>query len=390
LIFAGLEIANSSGNTIGGPSPAARNLVAATVAGTAVAINLESISPSNTIQGNYVDLDATGSHGIGNANIAVNVAAGGNTVGGSGAGEGNVIGTWGSVGLQFAFGAGGAVSAKGNLIGTDASGTVALATGPYGLVIGGNTGAVTIGGSAAGERNLIHGAANGIFINGTATAGTPVIQGNHIGVSFDGAHPLPSGASGIIIGSDSTGGTIGGEGPGEGNVIAFSGTNAITVEFANDWSFLGNSIYNNGFGINLTATDSTAQPLPNDTDDADTGANNRQNYPVLSNDIILSKTSMHISGSLNSEASKTYRIEFFANAGCDASGHGQGKIFLPLAVPLDVTTSPNDVAFGPIALTVPVDRHVITATATDPDGNTSEFSECSQEDTIFSDYFEGD
>jgi hypothetical protein len=130
--------------------------------------------------------------------------------------------------------------------------------------------------------------------------------------------------------------------------------------------------------------------LPNDTDDADTGANNRQNYPVLSNDIILSKTSMHISGSLNSEASKTYRIEFFANAGCDASGHGQGKIFLPLAVPLDVTTSPNDVAFGPIALTVPVDRHVITATATDPDGNTSEFSECSQEDTIFSDYFEGD
>jgi CSLREA domain-containing protein len=240
LIFAGLEIANSSGNTIGGPSPAARNLVAATVAGTAVAINLESISPSNTIQGNYVDLDATGSHGIGNANIAVNVAAGGNTVGGSGAGEGNVIGTWGSVGLQFAFGAGGAVSAKGNLIGTDASGTVALATGPYGLVIGGNTGAVTIGGSAAGERNLIHGAANGIFINGTATAGTPVIQGNHIGVSFDGAHPLPSGASGIIIGSDGTGGTIGGEGPGEGNVIAFSGTNAITVEFANDWSFLGN------------------------------------------------------------------------------------------------------------------------------------------------------
>jgi CSLREA domain-containing protein len=390
LIFAGLEIANSSDNTIGGPAPAARNLIAATVAGTAVAINLESISPSNTIQGNYVDLDASGSHGIGNAVIGINVAAGGNTVGGSGAGEGNFIGTWGTVGLQFAFGSGGAVSAKGNFIGTDASGTVVLATGLYGLFIGGNTGTVTIGGSANGEGNLIHGAANGIYINGTATGGTPVIQGNHIGISLDGAHPLPSAASGIIIGSDNSGGTIGGEGPGEGNVIAFSGANAITNAFAKDWSFLGNSIYNNGFGISLSESDTTAQPLANDTDDADTGPNNLQNYPVLSNDVILSKTSMHISGSLNSEASKKYRIEFFANAGCDGSGHGQGKIFLPLAVPLDVTTSPNDVAFGPIALTVPADRHVITATATDPDGNTSEFSDCSQEDTIFSDFFEGD
>jgi len=43
-----------------------------------------------------------------------------------------------------------------------------------------------------------------------------------------------------------------------------------------------------------------------------------------------------------------------------------------------------------MTLTVPVDRHVIAATATDPDGNTSEFSECSQQDTIFSDSLEGD
>jgi hypothetical protein len=219
-----------------------------------------------------------------------------------------------------------------------------------------------------------------------------VIQGNHIGVSLDGTQPLPCGTSGIVS-DNSTGGLIGGEGSGEGNVIAFNGTNAITIAFASGWSFLGNSIYNNGFGINLTATDSTAQPLANDTDDADTGANNRQNYPVLSGDVLLSKTTMHISGSLNSEANKTYRIEFFANAGCDLSQHGQGKIFLPLAVPLDVTTSaisPFSAAFGPVALTVPVDRRVITATATDPDGNTSEFSECSKQDTIFSDFFEGD
>jgi hypothetical protein len=54
-----------------------------------------------------------------------------------------------------------------------------------------------------------------------------------------------------------------------------------------------------------------------------------------------------------------------------------------------VTTNPNDITFGPISLTTPIDRHVITATATDPAGNTSEFSDCSTDDTIFSDSFEG-
>ena len=389
ITFAVLAIGGSTtGNTIGGSTPAARNLIAVNNTGTTQGVDVEGTGVS--VQGNYFDLDASGSFGIGSASIAVYVGRGGNTVGGSGAGEGNVIGTWGSVGLQFSFGAGDAVSAKGNRIGTDASGTAALATGSFGIVIGGNTGTVTIGGSAAGEGNLIGGALHGIYINGSASAGKPVIQGNHIGVSLDGTHPLPSGTSGIVIGNDEIGGTIGGEGPGEGNVIAFSGTNAIVVSFAKDWSFLGNSIYGNGFGISLAGSDSTGQPLANDTDDADTGNNNRQNYPVLSDDVILSRTSIHISGSLNSETTKKYRVEFFANAGCDASGHGQGKIFLPLAVPLDVTTNPNDVAFGPIALTTPVDRHVITATATDPDGNTSEFSECSKQDTIFSDGLDGD
>jgi hypothetical protein len=56
---------------------------------------------------------------------------------------------------------------------------------------------------------------------------------------------------------------------------------------------------------------------------------------------------------------------------------------------MDVTTNLNDVTFEPISLTTPVDRHVVTATETDPDGNTSEFSDCSMDDTIFGDGFEG-
>jgi len=34
---------------------------------------------------------------------------------------------------------------------------------------------------------------------------------------------------------------------------------------------------------------------------------------------------------------------------------------------------------------IPANRHVITAIATDPDNNTSEFSACGTQDTIFSD-----
>jgi hypothetical protein len=338
------------------------------------------------VQGNYFDLDASGSLGIGNAVIAINVDAGGNTIGGSASGAGNVIGTWGAVGLQFAFGSAGAVSAQGNSIGTDATGTVALAAGPYGIFIGGSNGTVTIGGSLANEGNLIRGTLNGIWVNGDAAAGTPVIQGNHIGVSLDGSVPLPSGTSGIAVSAGGGGGSIGGTAAGERNVIAYSGANAVVVAFASGWAILGNLIYGNGFGISLGGSDNVSPPTPNDLDDPDTGPNNRQNYPVLGPGVVGPKTTVHVSGSLNSEANKTYRLEFFANAGCDKSGHGQGKIFVDS---INVMTNPNDIAFGPLALTTPIDRHVITATATDPNGNTSEFSDCSTDDTIFSDSLEG-
>jgi len=383
IIFAVLEVAGSN-NTIGGTTPAARNLIAATNSGNSHAADIE--GTSGHVQGNYFDLDASGSLGIGNAVIAINVDAGGNTIGGSASGAGNVIGTWGTVGLQFAFGSAGAVSAQGNRIGTDATGTVALAAGPYGIFIGGSNGTVTIGGGLANEGNLIRGTLNGIWVNGDAAAGTPVIQGNHIGVSLDGSVPLPSGTSGVLVSAGGGGGLIGGTAAGERNVIAYSGSNAVVVAFASGWAILGNLIYGNGFGISLGGSDNVSPPTPNDLDDPDTGPNNRQNYPVLGPGVVGPKTTVHISGSLNSEANKIYRLEFFANAGCDKSGHGQGKIFVDS---INVTTNPNDIAFGPLALTTPIDRHVITATATDPNGNTSEFSDCSADDTIFSDSLEG-
>jgi CSLREA domain-containing protein len=381
ITFDALDVSGND-NIIGGTLPAARNLIANT---TSQALWIER-GTSHLVQGNYFDLDATGTVAIGNAQYAIDVATGGNTIGGSVAGAGNVIGAWGLAGLQFSSNSfnPGAASAQGNRIGTDASGTVGLAAGPYGIVIGGSSGTVTIGGGGAGEGNLIRGAQNGIYVNGDAAAGTPVIQGNRIGVGLDGA-PLPSGTSGIVV-ANSSGGLIGGTAANEGNVIGCNGTNAVAVSFATGWAVLGNSIYGNGFGISLAGSDNISPPTQNDLNDADTGNNNLQNYPVISSVTIESNTAVQISGNLNSEASKTYRLEFFANARCDKSHNGQGKDFIGFK---DVTTSvTNNIPFGPLPFVVPAGRHVITATATDPNGNTSEFSLCSDQDAIFSDGFE--
>jgi hypothetical protein len=212
-----------------------------------------------------------------------------------------------------------------------------------------------------------------------------VVQGNSIGTDISGKLPLGN-LNGISVQGGT--GTIGGTTAGAGNHIAFNSSLGVGVSYSNSVvAILGNDIHaNGGLGISLG---NPGVPTPNDDGDADTGPNKLQNYPVISTVTIGPSTTAHVSGSLNSEANKTYRLEFFANASCDPSHNGEGKKFLSTALPIFVTTNPNDVAFGPLDFTVPADRHVITATATDPNGNTSEFSECSNEDTIFSDGVEG-
>jgi hypothetical protein len=67
-----------------------------------------------------------------------------------------------------------------------------------------------------------------------------------------------------------------------------------------------------------------------------------------------------------------FRVEFFANAAPDPSGFGEGQTFLGFA---NVTTDASGHFGGTanVAGAVPAGQKV-TATATDPAGNTSEFS----------------
>jgi hypothetical protein len=114
----------------------------------------------------------------------------------------------------------------------------------------------------------------------------------------------------------------------------------------------------------------TAGVSLNDVGDGDTGANNVQNFPRVAT-VTATGGNVAISGFLNSRPNTAYRIEFFANDAADPSGFGEGQNFLGSA---DVTTDgvgnkAFDVSFPFTGLV-----NVVTATATDPDGNTSEFS----------------
>jgi hypothetical protein len=137
-----------------------------------------------------------------------------------------------------------------------------------------------------------------------------------------------------------------------------------------------NSIFDNiGLGIRLGPSDS---PLPNDPGDPDSGPNDLQNYPELT-DALLLKGNVSIAGTLNSAPNQVYRVELFANDACDPSGSGEGQTFLT-AVAVTTDASGN----GPFTVKVSgaslPPGTAITSTATAPtivfQGETSEFSAC--------------
>jgi hypothetical protein len=109
--------------------------------------------------------------------------------------------------------------------------------------------------------------------------------------------------------------------------------------------------------------------------DDDTGPNNLQNYPELTTattDLVTEAT--RVTGTLMSTPSTTFTVEFFRTGQCDAAGFGEGET---LVHTLPVTTDATGVVAVDEALPVSVPVGLsLTATATDPLGNTSEFSNC--------------
>jgi CSLREA domain-containing protein len=209
---------------IGGPQAGASNVISGNdssgVVATAGATGL-------VIQNNIIGLDAGGTIGRGNLGSGVFLLGSGIQVGGTGAGQGNVISANGSNGISVNNGTLGGHIIQGNLIGTNAAGTEPRGNVSSGISIldGANT---LIGGATPAARNVIAGnGGSGISIVNPNVTGT-VIQNNFIGVAADGATAVGNASNGISIGNRASNTLIGGSAS-TANVIAFNAAVGVTM-----------------------------------------------------------------------------------------------------------------------------------------------------------------
>ncbi len=352
---------------VGGLTPGARNVISGNQ-GTGVDIR----GAGSKVQGNFIGTDITGTLALGNNGSGV--SAGDDVlVGGTVPEARNIIsanGAFGSgnVSLGSNFSSTGA-TVRGNYIGTDVSGTRALSGTTPGIRIFNSNN--IIGGTVAGAGNVISGNSIGIQL-GVFSSGMVgnIVQGNLIGLNASGNGAVPNTQQGIAI-TEAAQSTIGGTAAGAANKIAFNGGPGITASGGVGNSIRGNSIFsNNGLGIDLLVSGAFGV-TPNDNNDSDGGANNLQNFPVITT-VLSSANSTTIQGSLKSIPLTTFQIDFYSNAAVDPSGNGEGaQFFGSTAVSTDANGDATINAQFPTGL--PSGR-VITSTATDPNGNTSEFS----------------
>ena len=363
----GVRITGSNNNTIGGTAAGAGNVLSGGEGANAYGIQVSNSTGTN-IQGNIIGLNAAGTAKLENdAGGIILLGGSGTVVGGTAAGARNVVSGNGGAGLLILSNN---TQVNGNFFGTNISGDAALGNGASGILINGGDNN-TIGGTTAADRNIISGNGNGgVRIVGGAE--NNVLQGNFIGTDVTGVNGLGNGGGfhGVLIRESCSNNTIGGTAAGAGNIIAFSQGHGVTVTDGSRNSILGNSIHSNtNLGIDL-GTDGIT---PNDNCDADAGANNKQNAPAITT-VTPGASDTTITGTLNSTSATQFRIEVFVSNSCDPSGTGEGQKFLGTT---NVTTDGS--CNGTFLLLVPnasLTGTVITATATDPNGNTSEFSSC--------------
>lgn len=362
---------NASGNTIGGTADGARNVISGNNYNSLFSSGISACcgANDNLIQGNYIGTDATGTVAIPNAvhGVFLNSNANNNTVGGATPAARNLLSGNIQAGVYVASSGN---KVQGNYIGTDATGTQALANGFSGVQVSGATN--TVGGLAPGEGNVISANARGGI---DITSDNVLVQGNFIGTTADGISPLGNAQYGVRVAGANN--LIGG---GVGNVIAFSRfvpssdtATGIIIYGGINTTIVGNSIHSNeALGIDLGKDGLTT----NDACDFDFNFgtnNNLQNYPVLTSAESGGGTTT-IVGTLNSSPSASFTLHFYANTTCDASGYGEGQTYLGSAT---VNADANcGASFTATLQTTVAGGQVVTATATDPSGNTSEFSAC--------------
>jgi CSLREA domain-containing protein len=430
----GINAGNSSHAVIGGFSSTSRNVVSGN------AVSGISLNGTAGIYRNYIGTSADGNADLGNGGNGISLENGsvaaiggtitlfnvqndlGNVISGNGASGIIVLNTASTEPHQI----------KRNRIGTNAAGTAEIANAQFGIYLGNGAPSPSavphvIGSDAnAADGNLISGnKADGIRIDGSS--GHIKVFGNKIGTNFDATDGIPNGSSGLhissesneigaagndiaaniisqnkihgilfsgatanynkihnnFIGTNASGAQLGnytegiaiyggnsnqiGSGTAAGgNRIAFNNFRAVNVVAGTGNSIRRNSIYSNGAGVAIDLGDDGV--TQNDQGDADAGANNLQNFPV-----IVNASPTQLAGTLNSQPNKPFVIDFYQVGSCDVSGNGEGRYFIASKNVTVVNGGTSYFNFQDIPLAL---GQIITATATDENGNTSEFSQC--------------
>jgi hypothetical protein len=340
-------------NLVGGTVPAARNIISGN--GNQGVLIAQPNTAGNVIAGNFIGVNHGGTGALPNgwAGIAIYSGATSNVIGGTTTGARNVISGNGNQGVLIVDATTRGNSVMGNFIGLNAAGTAALSNNWSGIELFGGTQGNVIGG-LGDARNFISGNGDyGILITDNGTAGN-LLYGNTIGLNGTDGAALPNGAAGIILYGGAQSNQIGGLAIGTANRIAGNLSDGVELFDADTTSnpIRGNSIFSNGgVGVALFS-----------------GGNGNAAAPSLTSATLTTNTT--VSGSLVSLASTTFHLDFYASPAPVAGA--EGMTYLGAR---DVTTSGGGTVnfTTSVGALVPAGR-IITATATDPAGNTSRFS----------------
>ncbi len=329
---------------------------------------------SATIRNNRIGTSSDGLTDAGNTAHGILIALSSNSIiGGTTAGDRNIISGNNGNGVLIAADVDFPASnntVAGNFIGVNANGTVALPNNGSGVVVQGANN--IIGSTLTGGRNVISGnSVNGISIS-TSLATNNVVRGNLIGVGSNGTTAVANAANGIQISTFASNNAIGGSGvtagqcDGDCNVIANNGSvNSLSATagiYLDISAGAGNQIRANrifgnfGTGIDL-GTKGNADTDRADAGDADTGANNLQNPPVLTS----ANNAEFIGGTLNSTSNTFFVLDFYVNDALDGM-MSEGRTYIGS---LNVLTNNSGVAFFSFNTTVALNvGQFVTATAT--------------------------
>lgn len=214
-------------NTIGGETPSERNIISDNGHSGVVIDSAD----HNTVLGNFIGLDKNGTAGLGNTLDGIDLFTGSqwNVIGGTSSGSRNVISSNGDDGVYISGSMNNSV--VGNYIGTDLTGSIDLGNTSGGVFLGTLSTQNTIGGTTAGARNIISGNNHsGVLISGGFGN---TVQGNFIGTDVTGVSDLGNTFYGVVLYAGAQNNVIGGTGSGAGNVISGNDASGLAIREAN-------------------------------------------------------------------------------------------------------------------------------------------------------------